>query len=122
MAINITPWTRPTRDESVLDVPPLTLADRIAAIGGSWGYVFGFAIFVVGWITVQYFWAFDPYPFVFLNLLIGCLAALQAPIILMSANNQEKVERAAMEKDIKLDAVSLQKLNEILAKLQDQDR
>ncbi|MET0294934.1 MAG: DUF1003 domain-containing protein, partial [Phenylobacterium sp.] len=69
------------------------LADRVAAVGGSWGFIFGFAAVLAGWMGWNVFvvaWglAFDRYPFIFLNLLLSTLAAVQAPIILMSQNRQ----------------------------------
>lgn len=73
------------------------LADRVAAIGGSWTFIIGFAIFLVAWVglnTVVLAWhAFDPFPFIFLNLMLSMLAALQAPIIMMSQNRQAAKDR-----------------------------
>ena len=79
------------------------LADRVAAIGGSWGFIVGFCVFLVAWaglnawVLVQS--AFDPYPFIFLNLLLSMLAALQAPIIMMSQNRQAAKDRLAAALD-----------------------
>lgn len=73
------------------------LADRIAAIGGSWSFIMGFFIVLISWMminTVSLFEKpFDPYPFILLNLVLSCLAALQAPIIMMSQNRQAKKDR-----------------------------
>ena len=73
------------------------LADRVAAIGGSWGFIIGFGLFLAGWallntvVLVRH--AFDPFPFIFLNLMLSMLAALQAPIIMMSQNRQAAKDR-----------------------------
>jgi uncharacterized membrane protein len=76
------------------------LADRVAAVGGSWGFIIGFGVVLVAWtglnsgvlrlLGVQ---AFDAYPFIFLNLILSMLAAVQAPIILMSQNRQARKDR-----------------------------
>jgi len=79
------------------------LADDIARIGGSWGFIIAFLLFLVVW-TVANVWlltrdAFDPYPFVFLNLILSMLAAIQAPIIMMSQNRQAARDRRDAEHD-----------------------
>ncbi len=73
------------------------LADRMADFGGSWRFILGFAVVLVLWIAVNT-WVltvrpFDPYPFILLNLVLSCLAAIQAPIIMMSQNRQESRDR-----------------------------
>jgi uncharacterized membrane protein len=79
------------------------LADKVAAIGGSWAFIVGFCLFLVAWavlngvVLVQT--SFDPYPFIFLNLLLSMLAALQAPIIMMSQNRQAAKDRLAAALD-----------------------
>ncbi len=79
------------------------LADNIARIGGSWGFIIGFMVFLVVWAIVNTVVlttrAFDPYPFVFLNLILSMLAAIQAPIIMMSQNRQAARDRFDAEKD-----------------------
>lgn len=79
------------------------IADRVAAIGGSWTFIIGFCVFLLGWAALNAVvlaaHAFDPYPFVFLNLLLSMVAALQAPIIMMSQNRQTARDRAAAELD-----------------------
>jgi uncharacterized membrane protein len=79
------------------------LADKVAAFGGSWGFIVGFCGFLVAWAVFNAFVlvanAFDPYPFVFLNLLLSMLAALQAPIIMMSQNRQAAKDRLAAALD-----------------------
>lgn len=82
------------------------LADRIAEFGGSWGFILGFASFLVLWVVANTLvWAAhppDPYPFIFLNLLLSCLAAIQAPVIMMSQNRQEARDRRQAEQDYKV--------------------
>jgi uncharacterized membrane protein len=89
------------------DAPPLTLgqrmADRIASFGGSWRFILLFGGVILVWISLNV-WVlssgrFDPYPFILLNLLLSCLAALQAPIIMMSQNRQEEKDRHRAKKD-----------------------
>ena len=73
------------------------LADKVAAVGGSWGFIIAFTIFLVGWATLNTLVlagkAFDPFPFIFLNLMLSMIAALQAPIIMMSQNRQAAKDR-----------------------------
>jgi uncharacterized membrane protein len=82
------------------------LADKIAAIGGSWRFIIGFGVFLLLWITansVVLFWRpADPYPFILLNLILSCLAAIQAPIIMMSQNRQEAKDRMRAEHDYRV--------------------
>jgi uncharacterized membrane protein len=81
------------------------VADRMAAIGGSWGFILGFIAVLIGWIVVntnllpQWNAAFDPYPYIFLNLMMSMVAALQAPVILMSQNRQASKDRIAARND-----------------------
>lgn len=80
------------------------LADQVAEIGGSWGFIIGFGLFIAGWAginSVLLLWggAFDPYPFIFLNLLLSLLAAIQAPVIMMSQNRQADKDRMAAAHD-----------------------
>ena len=73
------------------------LADRVAAIGGSWGFIMTFSAFLVAWAALNTLAlgarAFDPFPFIFLNLMLSMVAALQAPIIMMSQNRQSAKDR-----------------------------
>jgi uncharacterized membrane protein len=88
------------------------LADRVAAVGGSWKFVIGFGVLLLGWIVLntkilgQLNEEFDPYPFVFLNLILSMLAAVQAPIIMMSQNRQAAKDRiaAALDYEVNLKA------------------
>jgi len=78
------------------------LADRVAAVGGSWGFILSFIVFLLLWVAGNVALAtraFDPYPFIFLNLMLSMIAALQAPIIMMSQNRQGAIDRAAAEHD-----------------------
>jgi uncharacterized membrane protein len=79
------------------------LADAIAMFGGSWRFITIFFLLVLGWMIVNasYLAAkpFDPYPFILLNLVLSCLAAIQAPIIMMSQNRQEKRDRLRASND-----------------------
>ena len=87
--------------------PPLTLgqrwADHIASFGGSWTFILLFFGIITGWILLNVALlrraSFDPYPFILLNLLLSCLAALQAPVIMMSQNRQEEKDRERAKKD-----------------------
>jgi len=79
------------------------LADHIARVGGSWTFIVGFLLFLVFWCVVNTVVlvtrAFDPYPFIFLNLVLSMLAAIQAPIIMMSQNRQAERDRFEAAKD-----------------------
>jgi len=78
------------------------LADQVAKVGGSWGFIIAFLIALILWVGLNALLAtraFDPYPFIFLNLMLSMIAALQAPIIMMSQNRQAMVDRAAAEHD-----------------------
>lgn len=79
------------------------VADVIARVGGSWAFIIGFIVFLVAWTIVNTILltkdAFDPYPFIFLNLVLSMLAALQAPIIMMSQNRQATRDRFEASKD-----------------------
>lgn len=89
------------------------LADRVAAIGGSWAFIIGFAIVILGWTGLNTFvltrWGsggFDPYPYVFLNLVLSMVAALQAPVIMMSQNRQADKDRLAAQHDYEVNLKS----------------
>jgi uncharacterized membrane protein len=80
------------------------LADHVAAIGGSWGFIIAFGLVLVTWmgwneVTRGERLAFDPYPFIFLNLMLSMLAAIQAPVIMMSQNRAAARDRQAAEHD-----------------------
>jgi len=81
------------------------LADRVAAVGGSWGFIIAFSVILFGWMLLNsdvlshFGLAFDPYPYIFLNLMLSTLAAIQAPVIMMSQNRQSAKDRLAASLD-----------------------
>jgi len=96
------------------------VADKIATFGGSWAFIGIFFAFIAGWIIINTLWlvsepAFDPYPFILLNLGLSSLAAFQAPIIMMSQNRQASKDRleqkATFEINLKLE-LELMRLHE----------
>ena len=82
------------------------LADRIATFGGSWKFIILFGLILTFWISINTYLLiskpFDPYPFILLNLILSCLAAIQAPVIMMSQNRQEAKDRLRSEHDYKV--------------------
>ena len=84
------------------------VADKLTEFAGSWGFIIGFSLFLIIWIllNVYVFLEIDPYPFVFLNLLLSCIAALQAPIIMMSQNRSAKKDSMRSKNDYKTDLKS----------------
>lgn len=101
-------------DNSLLEDEHLTLgqklSDKVAAFGGSWTFIISFMLFLLIWMCVNTFWFFhvnfDPFPFIFLNLILSCIAALQAPIIMMSQNRQEEKDRERAKKDFRVNLKS----------------
>ena len=99
------------------------IADRVAAFGGSWAFIGIFALVLLGWValnTVILVAAVDPYPFVFLNLILSMLAAVQAPVIMMSQNRQAEKDRlaAAHDYEVNLKAeIEIMRLHEKLDEL-----
>ena len=80
-------------------------ADTIAKFAGSWAFIFSFTGVLVLWMVVNVILAakaFDPYPFILLNLVLSCVAAIQAPLIMMSQNRQEAKDRERAENDYKV--------------------
>ncbi|MCL6249492.1 DUF1003 domain-containing protein [Altererythrobacter sp. KTW20L] len=82
------------------------LADKVAAVGGSWGFIIAFGVVLFGWMLLNTsllesfgLGPFDGYPFIFLNLILSMLAAVQAPIILMSQNRQSAKDRITARHD-----------------------
>lgn len=79
------------------------IADKVASFGGSWTFIISFGIFILLWITLNIYGlsnrGFDPYPFILLNLILSCIAAIQAPIIMMSQNRQEEKDRDRAKND-----------------------
>ena len=102
-------------------------ADAIAKFAGSWAFIFSFSAVLVLWMIVNILLAvkaFDPYPFILLNLVLSCVAAIQAPLIMMSQNRQEEKDRRRAENDYKVNLKTeimiedlYDKINLILKKL-----
>jgi uncharacterized membrane protein len=82
------------------------MADKIATFGGSWTFILSFFLFILLWMLVNVYLlasrSFDPFPFILLNLILSCLAAIQAPIIMMSQNRKETKDRQRSEYDYKV--------------------
>lgn len=82
------------------------VADKIAEFGGSWTFIISFGLFIMVWISANVWLlqnkGFDPYPFILLNLILSCLAALQAPVIMMSQNRQEQKDRERAKNDYEI--------------------
>jgi len=82
------------------------MADRVAEFGGSWNFILCFAAVMLFWIVTNsialFYRPFDPYPFILLNLVLSCLAAIQAPVIMMSQNRQEAKDRLRAEHDYRV--------------------
>ena len=101
-------------------------ADAIAKFAGSWAFIFSFTGLLILWMIVNTLLAskaFDPYPFILLNLVLSCIAAIQAPLIMMSQNRQEEKDRRRAENDYKVNLKTeimiediYDKVNAILAK------
>ncbi len=80
-------------------------ADKIAKFAGSWAFIFSFTGVLILWMVINTMLAtkaFDPYPFILLNLVLSCVAAIQAPLIMMSQNRQEEKDRHRAENDYKV--------------------
>ncbi|MGX7418772.1 DUF1003 domain-containing protein [Carnobacterium gallinarum] len=101
-------------DVSDTDTTKLTVgekvADGIAKFGGSWSFIFAFLFVLITWIIINsialFAKPFDPYPFILLNLILSCLAAIQAPVIMMSQNRQEKRDRNQSDSDYQVNLKS----------------
>ncbi|MBO9875097.1 MULTISPECIES: DUF1003 domain-containing protein [Xanthomonas] len=103
------------------------VADRVAAIGGSWTFIIGFCVVLLGWIVLNSLvlvHAFDPYPYILLNLCLSCLAAIQAPVIMMSQNRQAAVDRLHAQNDYEVNIkaeLEILQVHEKLNQLREQD-
>ena len=100
------------------------IADKVAAFGGSWTFISIFAVVLILWMggntAVIMSKPFDPYPYIFLNLVLSCLAAIQAPVIMMSQNRSEARDRMRGENDYKTNLkaeIEIQMINEKIDKL-----
>ena len=117
--------TRPEKDKGKYTLGQRA-ADSIAKFAGSWAFIFSFTGVLVTWMIVNAILAtnaFDPYPFILLNLVLSCVAAIQAPLIMMSQNRQEEKDRRRAENDYKVNLKTeimiedlYDKINAILAK------
>ena len=96
------------------------IADKLTAIAGSWPFIIGFSIFLILWIAlnVYIFENLDPYPFILLNLVLSCIAALQAPVIMMSQNRAAKKDSIRSQNDYKTDLKSELILEELHDKME----
>lgn len=92
-------------------------ADALTSFGGSWKFIIIFLVLLVLWMLANiYAWtqAWDPYPFILLNLVLSCLAAIQAPIILMSQNRAAQKDRQRQEYDYLVNRKALKEIDQIL--------
>lgn len=106
--------------------PGQRAADKIAKFAGSWAFIFSFTAVLIIWMVGNVLLAkraFDPYPFILLNLVLSCVAAIQAPLIMMSQNRQEEKDRRRAENDYKVNLKTEimiedihDKMNKIIAK------
>ena len=99
------------------------LADRVTEVAGSWTFIILFCAFLIIWMIINYYMIVnvDPYPFILLNLILSCIAALQAPIIMMSQNRAAKKDSLRSLNDYKTDLKSeliLEVLHEQMKELQ----
>ena len=99
------------------------VADKVSEIAGSWGFILGFCLFLIFWVILNSFiltgdTKIDGYPFILLNLLLSCIAALQAPIIMMSQNRAAKKDSMRSQNDYKTDFKSELILEELHDKME----
>ena len=100
------------------------IADKVSEVAGSWGFILGFTAFLLFWIILNGYILkgdrqIDTYPFILLNLLLSCLAALQAPIIMMSQNRQAAKDRLRNQNDYRTDLKSELILEDLHDKMQE---
>jgi len=97
------------------------LADKIAELGGSWVFILSFGAFLVFWIFLNGYLlvtnAYDPFPFILLNLILSCLAAVQAPFIMMSQNRQASKDRLRSESEYRINLKAELEIRHLKAKL-----
>ena len=95
-------------------------ADKLTSIMGSWFFIIFFTVFITAWMSVNVLaWInnWDPYPFILLNLILSCLAAFQAPIILMSQNRENQKDRLRAQYDYQVNRKAEREISEIIKKL-----
>ncbi len=99
------------------------VADKLADFAGSWKFIISFLIIIIIWISVNswvmLFQPYDPYPFILLNLFLSCIAALQAPIIMMSQKRQETKDRLRSEHDFEVDVKTETLVEHLVKELRD---
>lgn len=104
----------------------IRLADKVAKVGGSWGFVVGFVIVLVIWMSINVLKVFglnfDPYPFILLNLFLSCISAIQAPIIMMSQNRQADQDKLERDNDAKTNKKTEAEIELVHSKLDHIDR
>ena len=97
------------------------LADKVAEFGGSWTFIISFGTILLSWIAINTWLlrqhAFDPYPYILLNLVLSCLAAIQAPIIMMSQNRQETKDRQRAQNDFLINLKAEVEVRDLQAKV-----
>jgi uncharacterized membrane protein len=97
------------------------VADRVAEFGGSWSFIIFFGVVILIWIAINSYVLlarpFDPYPYIFLNLVLSCIAAFQAPFIMMSQNRQEARDRLRAENDYRVNLQAELEIRQLNAKL-----
>ena len=97
------------------------VADKVSEVAGSWGFIMGFSAFLIFWIILNGYILINPideYPFILLNLLLSCLAALQAPVIMMSQNRQAEKDSLRNQNDYRIDLKSELILEQIAEKVE----
>lgn len=96
------------------------VADKLTKVAGSWNFIIGFSIFLLSWIILNLtgIIKLDEFPFILLNLLLSCLAAFQAPIIMMSQNRQSKKDTLRSKNDYRIDLKSELILEELHDKME----
>ncbi|RYU95762.1 DUF1003 domain-containing protein [Emticicia agri] len=113
------------KKQLIEDSKPLSfgdrMADKIADFGGSWTFILSFMGFLLIWILFNIYWlsnkGFDPYPFILLNLILSCIAALQAPVIMMSQNRQEEKDRERAKEDLRINQKAEEEIRSLHKKL-----
>ena len=99
------------------------IADMVAKFGGSWTFIIAFGVFLVVWMAVNTVWLLtqppDPFPYIFLNLILSCLAALQAPVIMMSQNRQASKDRLQADQDYQVNIKAEFAIQQLHRKLDD---
>lgn len=106
------------------------IADKVSEVAGSWTFIFLFVAFLIGWVVLNTIILkdgkeIDPYPFILLNLLLSCIAALQAPVIMMSQNRQAEKDSLRNQNDYRIDLKSeliLEELHDKIIELQKNQR